>query len=93
MCETSNRPQKPLYLASVLLLTMYEDDEEQEEGPKSSFSTYLAEGDVLYKQGEYKKALDSYSLVGSSSHHYYWALTLFNSSWSEVKILLSIMWL
>lgn len=42
---------------------MYEDDEEQEEGPKSSFSTYLAEGDVLYKQGEYKKALDSYSLV------------------------------
>ncbi|XP_031557017.1 tetratricopeptide repeat protein 25-like [Actinia tenebrosa] len=38
-------------------------DEEQEEGPKSSFSTYLAEGDVLYKQGEYKKALDSYSLA------------------------------
>lgn len=45
---------------------MYEDDEEQEEGPKSSFSTYLAEGDVLYKQGEYKKALDSYSLVSYS---------------------------
>ena len=42
---------------------MYDDDEEQEEGPKSSFTTYLAEGDVLFKQGEYKKALDSYNLV------------------------------
>ncbi|EDO42886.1 predicted protein, partial [Nematostella vectensis] len=42
---------------------MYEDDEEQEEGPKSSFSTYLAEGDVLFKQEEYQKALDSYSLA------------------------------
>ena len=44
---------------------MYEDEEEQEEGPKSSFSTYLAEGDVLFKQGAYKKALESYSLVSS----------------------------
>ena len=42
---------------------MYNDDEEQEEGPKSSFTTYLAEGDVLFKQAEYKKALDSYNLV------------------------------
>ena len=42
---------------------MYDDDEEQEEGPKSSFTTYLAEGDVLFKQGEFKKALDSYNLV------------------------------
>ena len=47
---------------------MYEDEEEQEEGPKSSFSTYLAEGDVLFKQGAYKKALDSYSQV-SFLHH------------------------
>ena len=58
---------------------MYEDDEEQEEGPKSSFSTYLAEGDVLYKQGEYKKALDSYSLVSRSSH----IIPLLN--WFEVR--------
>ena len=42
---------------------MYDDDEEQEEGPKSSFTTYLAEGDVLFKQGEYKKALESYNLA------------------------------
>lgn len=42
---------------------MYEDEEEQEEGPKSSFTTYLAEGDVLFKQGEYKKSLDSYNLA------------------------------
>ena len=42
----------------------YEDEEEEIEGPKSSFSTYLAEGDALYKQGEYKKALESYRMVG-----------------------------
>lgn len=42
---------------------MYEDEEEQDEGPKSSFATYLAEGDVLFKQGAYKKALESYSLA------------------------------
>ena len=42
----------------------YEDEEEEVEGPKSSFSTYVAEGDALYKQGEFKKANESYSLVG-----------------------------
>ena len=41
----------------------YEDEEEEVEGPKSSFSTYLAEGDALFKQGDYRKALESYSLV------------------------------
>jgi len=41
----------------------YEDDEEEQEGPKSSFATYLAEGDTLFKQSEFKKALDSYSLA------------------------------
>ena len=41
----------------------YEDEEEEIEGPKSSFGTYLAEGDALFKQGEYKKALESYSMV------------------------------
>ncbi|XP_014665347.1 PREDICTED: tetratricopeptide repeat protein 25-like isoform X2 [Priapulus caudatus] len=40
---------------------MYDDDIEGENGPKSSFSIYLAEGDALFKQGEYKKALESYS--------------------------------
>jgi len=41
----------------------YDDDEDEQEGPKSSFGTYLAEGDALYKQSEFKKALESYSLV------------------------------
>ncbi|XP_070570632.1 outer dynein arm-docking complex subunit 4-like isoform X4 [Ptychodera flava] len=40
---------------------MYDDEDGSEEQPKSSFSIYVAEGDVLYKQGEYKKALESYN--------------------------------
>lgn len=39
---------------------MYDDDDEPE-GPKSSATTYLSEGNVHFNQGEYKKALDSYS--------------------------------
>lgn len=39
---------------------MYDDDEEPE-GPKSSATTYLSEGNVHFNQGEYKKALDSYT--------------------------------
>lgn len=42
---------------------MYDDDEEPE-GPKSSATTYLSEGNVHFNQGEYKKALDSYTQVG-----------------------------
>ena len=45
----------------------YEDEEEEIEGPKSSFSTYLAEGDALFKQGDYRKALDSFSMVRPNS--------------------------
>ena len=41
---------------------MYED-EEGDDVPKSSFVTYLAEGDKLYNAGEYQKALDSYRIV------------------------------
>ncbi|CAH1249599.1 TTC25 [Branchiostoma lanceolatum] len=37
------------------------DEEEGEEGPKSSFVTYLSEGDKLFDNGEYRKALESYS--------------------------------
>lgn len=43
----------------------YDDDEDEQEGPTSSFGTYLAEGDVLFKQGESRKALESYTLVCS----------------------------
>lgn len=45
---------------------MYDDDDEPE-GPKSSFTTYLSEGNVHFNQGEYKKALDSYSQVQNES--------------------------
>ena len=31
--------------------------------PKGSFEIFKAEGDVLFKHGEYRKALDSYNTV------------------------------
>ena len=43
-------------------MSVYDDDEEKE-GPSSSFETYLSEGDALYKQSEYTKALESYTLA------------------------------
>ena len=42
---------------------VYDQDNDEEEIPKSSFTTYLAEGDALYKNKEYHKALQSYSTV------------------------------
>ncbi|XP_030649491.1 outer dynein arm-docking complex subunit 4 [Chanos chanos] len=36
-------------------------ENEGEQGPKSTFSTYMAEGDQLYHKGEYAKAVESYS--------------------------------
>lgn len=36
---------------------------EEEEGPKCSFSIYLAEGDALAKQGDYDKAIQAYSIA------------------------------
>ena len=53
----------------------YDDDEDEIEGPKSSFGTYLAEGDALFKQSEFKKALESYSLV--SKAYFFFVLHLF----------------
>jgi hypothetical protein len=49
------------------------DNDSQEEGPVSSFQSYVAEGDMLAKQGEYRKAIDAYSKVSniSSSHFSY----------------------
>lgn len=38
-------------------------DTEGDQGPKSTFSTYMAEGDQLYQKGEYVKAVESYSTV------------------------------
>ena len=41
-----------------------EDDEASEEGgPKSSFEVYRAEADMLFKNGQYRKAIESYSTV------------------------------
>lgn len=38
-------------------------DGEDSEGPKGTFEIYKAEADSLFKQGEYKKSIDSYSIV------------------------------
>ncbi|CAM9848499.1 outer dynein arm-docking complex subunit 4 [Lampetra fluviatilis] len=40
---------------------MNSDEEETPEGPKSSFATYLAEGDKLFQKGDYTRAIESYS--------------------------------
>lgn len=54
---------------------MYDDDDEPE-GPKSSFTIYHSEGNVHFNQGEYKKALDCYTQVKiSSSLLNHWANT------------------
>lgn len=42
---------------------MYESEGQSEGLPKSSFPIYVAEGDVLFKQGEYEKAVESYTTV------------------------------
>ncbi|KAL0197965.1 hypothetical protein M9458_006505, partial [Cirrhinus mrigala] len=36
-------------------------DNEESQGPKSTFSTYVAEGDQLFQKGEYVKAIESFS--------------------------------
>jgi len=41
----------------------YDEDDDEIEGPRSSFETYLSEGDALYKNKEYHKALESYSMA------------------------------
>lgn len=40
-------------------------DDEGDGTARSSFGTYLAEGDKLYNAAEYVKALESYSIVSS----------------------------
>lgn len=41
-------------------------DEEGSEGPKGTFEIYKAEADTLYKQGEYRKSIESYTTVRKS---------------------------
>ena len=40
---------------------MYDDN--ASEGPKGTFEIYRAEAESLYKQGEYRKAIDSFTIV------------------------------
>lgn len=40
---------------------MYENGEK--EGPKSTFATYIAEGEQLFHKGQYVKAIESFSTV------------------------------
>ena len=44
---------------------MADDDtnSEPKEPPKSSSTTYFAEGDKLFKKNEFRKAIESYSMV------------------------------
>lgn len=46
---------------------MYGHDDNASEGPKGTFEIYRAEADSLYKQGEYRKAIESYTIVSSES--------------------------
>ena len=39
------------------------EDSENEEGPVASFQSYIAEGDILAKQGDFRKAIEAYSKV------------------------------
>ena len=41
---------------------MYGEDNGSE-GPRGTFEIYRAEADSLYKQGEYRKAIESYTIV------------------------------
>ena len=41
---------------------MYQDDN-SDVGPRGTFETYRAEGDALYKNSEYTKAIESYTTV------------------------------
>lgn len=43
--------------------TIIMSDSERDQGPKSTFTTYMAEGDQLYHKGEYLKAIESYTTV------------------------------
>jgi len=41
---------------------MYMDGEESD-SPKGTFEIYKAEADTLFKQGEYRKSIESYTTV------------------------------
>ena len=51
-------------------------DDSSEGGPKGSFENFKAEGEVLFKQQEYKKALDSFNTVCQQNCPQCWAKPL-----------------
>ena len=42
------------------------DDAGSEQGPRGTFESYRAEGEGLYKNGEYRKAIDSFTTVSDN---------------------------
>lgn len=52
-------------------------DEESDGGPKGTFEIYKAEADTLFKQGEYRKAIHSYTTV---SVYFRYVITVVNNN-------------
>lgn len=48
---------------------MYGNEDDEEDGPKSSFETYLAEGEKLSNKGYYQKALEAITMVSSTASY------------------------
>jgi len=46
-----------------VLNTIKMSDNEEDQGPKSTFTTYMAEGDQLFQKVEYVKAIECFSMV------------------------------
>ena len=63
MCTlyTTINSETNLYISHTQTIMAY--SVEEEEGPKCSFSIYLAEGDALAKQGDFVKAINAYSIA------------------------------
>lgn len=55
-----SRGPHPFYVTIATILKMYEEEGEQLAG---SYAIFFAEGDSLAKQGEYAKAIESFSKV------------------------------
>jgi hypothetical protein len=45
-------------------------DEESEQGPPGTFESYRAEGDLLYKNANYTKSVECYTIVSIGHHNY-----------------------
>lgn len=45
-------------------------DSDDEGGPVSSFQSYAAEGDILAKQGDYRKSIEAYTKVNGVCNYF-----------------------